>query len=257
LDSEQHSVRLIRCREGTVLSRALDPVASSQTPYLGAFVAAELLAINRELDAVEARVTAPAPTSPSATPNVMPREPAPAPSQARPTDAGLAARIRGGAELTLWGAPFDHTVRPSLGFGLSLPGPLASSFWIELCAGLWGRAELTRAMEQLKLTRHDAQLRAGLQRSLGVLRLSGFFLLRGSLTSARYQADAPVSNTRFRTGLGVGVEADVPIVSGFALYTQAVLDVATSRSDYLVAGQSWVHDPATLLWVGLGLAVHL
>ncbi|HTU57046.1 MAG TPA: hypothetical protein VMF89_01410, partial [Polyangiales bacterium] len=259
LDSAARQVQLIRCRDATVLARGLDPDAASQTPYLGAFVAAELLAIDRELAAAETRAptaSLPSPASAavsgSASTPVAPPEPIAEP-------AAFELQLRAGAELTLWGAPFDHTVRPSLGLGVVLtPDDAVLAWFAELSFGLFALAELQRGGESLALQRHDGALHSGLRVALGPVQLAGFALLRASLTSSEYKtADVTVSDTFVRFGVGLGAQADVPLTRVFSVYLQAKIDVATSRSEYRVANQSRLTDPASLLWVGLGLLLRV
>jgi hypothetical protein len=260
LDSVGQAVRLVRCRDATVLARGLDPDAARQTPYLSAFVAAELLAINRELEAVEARsaealgsspeLAGPAPAADSGS------GAAPAPAPPEPARSLLELQLRAGAELTLWGAPFDHAVRPSFGFGLNVAPTSPAFAWVfELSVGLFALAEQKRMAELLALQRHDGQLQAGVRFLLGPLHVAGFALGRVSLTSAEYSADLQASSRDFRFGVGAGLEADMPLGASFAVYTQAKLDVATSRSEYRVPGRSSLRDPASLLWLGVGLLV--
>ena len=252
LDSAGRQVQLVRCRDATVLARQLDPAATAQTPYLGAFVAAELIAIDRELDAVEARA-APAPPPP-----VMREAAAGSGSAEPPRRSPIALQLRVGAELTLWGAPFDHAARPSVGLGVVLiPQQDTPAWFAELNVGLFARAEQQRAGESLALQRHDGALHAGLRFPVGPMRLAGFALLRASLTTSEYTAAITASDTFVRFGLGVGVQADMPLSRVFSVYLQAKLDVATSRSEYRVATQARLTDPASLLWVGLGLLLQL
>jgi hypothetical protein len=264
LDSAARRVQLIRCRDATVLARGLDPEAASQTPYLGAFVAAELLAIDRELDAAETRaVQSEQPTAslPSPAPAaVSGSEPTPAPPEPIPEQTSLIElQLRAGAELTLWGAPFDHTVRPNLGLRAVLtPDDAVLAWFAELSFGLFALAEQQRGGESLELQRHDGGLHSGLRVELGPVQLAGFALLRASLTSSEYTtADVTVTDTFVRFGVGLGAQADVPLTRTFSVYLQAKFDVATSRSEYRVANQSRLTDPASLLWVGLGLLLRL
>jgi hypothetical protein len=263
LDSVGQSVRLQRCRDATLLARALDPEAVRKTPYLGAFVAAELLAINRELEAAESRsaraelerVVPPAPP-PAAPSGSVPAPAAPAPLPPPSWHSALSLRV--GAELTLWGAPFDSTIRPSFGLGLSVrPDAARLTWWMELGAGLFAVAEETRPSESLSLTRHDGELLGGVQLPLGPLRLSGFALLRASFTRWQYSSGLSSDDSALRLGVGLGVRAEVPLSRSFALYAQGKLDVATSRSEYRIARQPWVSDPASLLWFGIGLMLRL
>jgi hypothetical protein len=271
LDSVGQAVRLQRCRDATVLARGLDPEAVRQTPYLSAFVAAELLAINRELEAVEARAVTreEAPPSVAVTP-----QPSSGNSASPAADGGEAntstpaepepqgpfgVHARAGAELTLWGAPFDHAVRPSLGLGMTLvPTDAPLALLLELSAGLFALAEETRVNETLSLQRHDGSVHAGVRVPLGPLQLAGFALARASLTRAAYRTDIPqTTNSRVRYGLGIGAQAEMRLVARLSLYLQVKLDVATSQSQYRVATRELLRDPLTLLWVGLGLSLRL
>lgn len=264
LDSAGQAVRLLRCADATVLARGLDPEAARQTPYLSAFVAAELLAINRELEAVSARSSAPpqpeaaAPPAPAAAAvsgNATPPEVVPAPAPVLPPSA-FALQIRAGAELTIWGAPFDRVVRPSFGVGFSYAPSTPAFAWVfELSAGLF--ATSTHAADLLELQRHDGELHAGVRLLVGPLHLSGFALGRASLTQVEYNAASPMSKSPVRFGLGAGIEADMPLAAGLAVYTQAKLDVATSQSEYRVATRPWPRDPFSLFWVGIGLLLRL
>lgn len=268
LDSAARRVQLIRCRDATVLARELDPEAASQTPYLGAFVAAELLAIDRELDAAETRAVqseqptaslpSPAPAAVSgsdATPVAAPPAIPPLTEETAPVELNL----RAGAELTLWGAPFDSAVRPNLGLGVVLtPDDAVLAWFAEVSFGLFALAEQARGLESLTLQRHDGGLHAGLRAGLGPVQLAGFALLRASLTFSEYTtADVSVTDTFVRFGVGLGAQADVPLTRAFSVYLQAKFDVATSRSEYRVANQSRLTDPASLLWVGLGLLLRV
>jgi hypothetical protein len=265
LDSAARRVQLIRCRDATVLARGLDPEAASQTPYLGAFVAAELLAIDRELDAAETRalqseqptasLPSPAPAAVSGSVPTPVAPPAPFAEVASPIEL----QLRAGAELTLWGAPFDHTVRPNLGLGVVLtPDDAVLAWFAELSFGLFALAEQQRGRESLELQRHDGGLHSGVRVELGPVQLAGFALLRASLTSSEYTtADVAVTDTFVRFGVGLGAQADVPLTRTFSVYLQAKFDVATSRSEYRVANQSRLTDPASLLWVGLGLLLRV
>jgi hypothetical protein len=116
---------------------------------------------------------------------------------------------------------------------------------------------VTRAAENLKLQRHELQLHAGVTYPLGPLRISGFALARGSLTRAQYSADVTTSSHYLRYGIGAGLEAEVPLTQSFSVYTELTLDVSTSRSDYRVADVSWVRDPSSLFWVGVGALLRL
>ena len=249
LDSLGQSVRLIRCRDATVLARGLDPEVVRQTPYLSAFVAAELIAVDRELQAVQQRPQGPiTPAAESGTSFAPPQVPA----------VSAEWLLRAGAELALWGAPFEHAPRPNLGLGLALtPGGAVLAAFAELSVGAFAHAQPQRQEESLALSRHDGALHAGLRVPLGPLQLTCFALLRASLTRAEYRADLVVSDTQLRFGLGVGAQAELPLGSVFSLYLQTKLDVATSRSEYRVAGQRWLDDPASLLWVGLGLLLRV
>lgn len=262
LDSVGQSVRLVRCGDATVLARGVDPEAARQTPYFSAFVAAELLAINRELEAASARSTA-APPQPEAA-ELPPLAPAAvsgsaAPPEVVPAPARLSRfelQARAGAELTLWGAPFDRVVRPSFGVGFSYAPDSPAFAWVfELSAGLF--ASSTHAADLLELTRHDGELHAGVRFLVGPLHLSGFALGRASVTQVEYSAASPTSKSPVRFGLGAGIEADMPLGAGFAVYTQAKLDVATSQSEYRVATRPWPRDPMSLFWVGIGLLLRL
>jgi hypothetical protein len=260
LDSAARQVQLIRCRDATVLARGLDPEAASQTPYLGAFVAAELLAIDRELSAAETRapaVVTEAPPPVAAVSGSVPA-PAPAPELMPEVPSPLELQLRAGAELTLWGAPFDHTVRPNLGVGVVvIPDDAVLAWFAELSFGLFALAEQARGRETLALTRHDGALHTGVRVALGPVQLAGFGLLRASLTSSEYTADIAVSDSFVRYGVGLGVQADMPLSRAFSVYLQAKFDVATSRSEYRVANQTRLTDPSSLLWVGLGLLLRV
>lgn len=274
LDSAQHVVKLTRCNDGTVLSRAIDPNAARETPYLGAFVAAELLAIQRELETTAldkaSRAQGTRPESVNESPS--------APALAAPSTASgpastvvpelvheaqrpdrLQLQLRLGAELSLWGAPFDRVLRPSVSLGFTIARAETSAWLIAVALSPFGvgRATLTRPGEQLQLRRRDGQLRIGIQQRLHPLRLAAFALGRASITTAEYANDTPASTTKLRVGVGAGVDAEVVLSQSFALYAQVVLDLATSRSDYQVAGVSWVRDPSSLLWIGLGLSLQL
>lgn len=264
LDSVGQSVRLVRCSDATVLARGVDPDAARQTPYLSAFVAAELLAINRELEAVTARAaageqpvseTSQAQALPSAVSSSPPLAAAAEPEPTRVSSA-LALQMRAGAELTLWGAPFDHALRPSFGLGIGFRAKSLALAWVfELQVGLFAAAEQRRAAAVLELQRHDGELHAGARWRLGPLHVSAFALGRASLTRAEYSAEATTISYPVRFGLGAGLEADVPLSASFAVYTHVKLDVATSRSEYRIPGRSLVRDPTSLLWVGAGLLV--
>lgn len=265
LDSVGQTVRLVRCSDATVLARGVDPEAARQTPYLSAFVAAELLGINRELEAATARSSVGEVASSevaevaAVSGGVALPSPSPSPSPAlastsTSTSARLSLQIRAGAELTLWGAPFDHAVRPSFGVGVSFATNSPAFAWVfELQAGLFAAAEVRRAAELLELQRHDGALHAGARLLLGPLHVSVFALGRASLTRAEYRADLPVISYPVRFGVGAGVEADMPLSASFAVYTQVKLDVATSRGEYRIPGRSLALDPASLFWVGMGL----
>jgi hypothetical protein len=172
--------------------------------------------------------------------------------------SAIELQLRAGAELTLWGAPFDHTVRPNLGLGVALgPADAVVAVFAELSFGLFALAEPQRGGESLALQRHDGALHAGVRVPVGPLYVAGFALLRASLTHAEYRADLMASDTYLRFGVGAGIQADMPLASVFSVYLQAKLDVATNRSEYLVATQSWGADPASLLWVGFGLLLRV
>ncbi|HET8932224.1 MAG TPA: hypothetical protein VFN67_02235, partial [Polyangiales bacterium] len=215
LDSVGRAVRLVRCGDATVLARGVDPEAARQTPYLSAFVAAELLAINRELEAASARSAAPpqpqaAEPPPSAAAAVSSSAPAVIEVERAPAPAlsAFALQVRAGAELTLWGAPFDHAVRPSFGLGVSYAPNTPAFAWIfELCAGLFATAESKSAGVSLALQRHDGELHAGARVRLGPLHLSGFALGRASLTNVELSADSLTSKNLVRLGVGAGIEA--------------------------------------------------
>jgi hypothetical protein len=100
-------------------------------------------------------------------------------------------------------------------------------------------------------------LHAGLYFPLGPLRLAGFALARMSVTHAEYRADLAATDTFVRFGIGAGVQADMPLGRTLSVYLRAKLDVATSRSEYRVAGQPWSTDPASLLWLGMGLLLRV
>ena len=114
LDSAHDAVRLVRCQDGTVMTRAIDPQAARQTPYLAAFIAAELLSLNAELErvvlepgaarergGVEPRTTPPERVSPSAT---SPSSEAPAADEgpASPPPAPRLLVCRGRASGSAW-----------------------------------------------------------------------------------------------------------------------------------------------------------
>ena len=243
LDSAHDSVRLMRCRDRTVLARALEPGAARETPYLAAFVAAELLALNAELAAAQEQATArPAPSA----------APTPAPVRARSR-----WRLSLGGELFAIGEPFRGTLRPNFGIGLLVePEPHRPGALVELQLSALGNAELSRGSERLGLTRNDGRLRAGIRYALGGLALAGLVFARASLTEAEYRGAAQNSNTAVRWGLGAACEIEVAIAPWLSLVADIALDFATSRSDYRVGGISWARDPARTLNLGLALVAH-
>ena len=91
----------------------------------------------------------------------------------------------------------------------------------------------------------------------GRLALGGFASLRGALTSVRYTGGAsPIESSQLRWGAGAGLLASLTLAGPFQLYLHALVDFATSRSEYRVVGVVWLKDPAGLLWFGAGLLVH-
>jgi hypothetical protein len=346
LDSALRVVRLVRCRDGTTLSRTLDPQAAARTPYQGAFIAAELLAIDRELEAVETRQrvgtaggdaaarsgdtqgaensrrgagpdgasnrgSGPANSGSTAASSVTrnPEDGRASGSTGESTDSRgsessqasssvsdaradstnlgaahsasrdasaligsaadsgkyareppIALRLSAGAELNAWGAPFPGALRPSLSLGVSLQPSAASPRWLlELFVSAFGAGEVTRETERLAVRRSDGQLRLGGLYPLvaGRLELGGFAFLRGALTSVRYTGGAsPIESSQLRWGAGAGLLASLTLAGPFQLYLHALVDFATSRSEYRVVGVVWLKDPAGLLWFGAGLLVH-
>jgi hypothetical protein len=244
LDSAHDAVRLLRCRDGAVLNRAIDPAAARATPYLAAFIAAELIHLNAELKDVR---VSPLPAS------------ADNAGSARRSRL-LELRLRAGIETLAVGSPFSAMPRPAFAAGLSVsPAPDALAWLVELQVSLLASSEQARASEQLSLQRNDARLRAGLLWPLGRLALLGALLLRGSVTHAQYRADhqTPPSTAALRFGLGGGVGAELALTDWLYAYAEVQLDVATSRSDYRIHGVTWASDPRVAVSSGLGLAARV
>jgi hypothetical protein len=245
LDSVHDAVRLVRCRDGSVLTRAIDPRAARDTPYVGAFVAAELLALDSELGSVvvEPRVTPPPPPAAGAA-AASPQPPAAARSPVQ-------RRLRLGAEAIVYGGPFAGAFRPTLGLGLAIDSGWAPLAWqLEIHVAAFGAGSVPVGQEQIELMRHDAQLRAGILYRLGPLSLSALVFGRGSLTDAEL---APYSNTQVRWGLGAGAGAELTLAAWALLYAELTADMATSRSDYQVDKVPLAQDPTWLVSCGVGL----
>jgi hypothetical protein len=254
LDSAHNAVRLVRCRDGAVLARELDPDAARQTPYLAAFVAAELLDLNAQLEdvRVEPLIAPAAPAAPAPTrappPNV-PTLPVDAAEASRNT---LRLRLRVGAESMVVGAPFEAMPRPTLGVGLAI----FQAWLVELQVSLLAGANLAREGEHLSLTRSVSRLRAGLQLPFGPFAVAGMLHARASFTQADYGGETRSSKASLRLGLGAGLEGNWALTSWLLLYGDTIVDVATSRSDYLIHTDSWVQDPKLVFTCSLGLIVH-
>ena len=171
--------------------------------------------------------------------------------------AAVGLRLGAGAELGLFGAPFELALRPSVALGMSLQPSAASVRWqLGLFVSAFGSAELQRGAQRLELSRSDAQLRCGVLYPVVPerLELGGFGFVRGALTTAQYTGETTASTTQARWGAGAGVEGELTLVAALALYVHVAVDLATSRSDYRVAGRSWLKDPAWLVSAGAGLA---
>jgi hypothetical protein len=244
LDSTNQRVQLLRCRDGTVLTRVVDPSASSAPSYVMAFVAVELIALSAQLEA-----NAPPPPPPP---------PAPEHSDQRGAGhLGLRAQLRVGGELIWLGAPFAGSARPTIGAGLWLARLPKAPLWLiaELDCALLGSAEMLTPSGRIVWSRSDAALRAGVAYEFGRLAVIGFAQARAALTSVDFLGPGGAASRHFGWGAAAGVEADLRLTDWAVLYASTALDFAAVRSDYRVEGVRVAQDPAQLANVALGLAI--
>jgi hypothetical protein len=246
LDSAHDAVQLLRCRDGALLTRAIAPDAARETPYLAAFVAAELLDLNRELEDVRVQpLTAAERPQPIA---------AAAPPPLRSVESSARLLLSLGAEALLAGAPFRALPRPTFAVGLAFAhGPGTFSWLGELQVSLLAQAERQRGAEHLSLTRHDARLRAGLMHAFGPVALAALVHVRGSLTVADYTSAMENSQAPLRLGIGAGLLGTLDLADWALFYADASLELATSRTKYTVHGDIWAKDPELVVQCSLGL----
>ncbi|HKU38819.1 MAG TPA: hypothetical protein VJR89_11750 [Polyangiales bacterium] len=254
LDSAQYSVRLVRCGDGTELARAVDPEAARRTPYLAAFVAAELWGLNAELE----RAAAPAP--PATLESEAAAAPLPAASgAAAPVVEPAAAAPRGaalhfalGAELIAAGPPFSGALRPVLSVGAS--GPHSLGWLFELSVAPFARGEVTRDSERIELDRHDVRLGGGVLYRSGALSLAGTAFGRASLTDMAYDDQ---TTSQLRWGLGASLRIELSFASWLAAWAGVLADFATSWTVYRVGGAPWDADPKVLVAASAGLLLRV
>jgi len=253
LDGAHAAVRLVRCRDGTIMTRTLDPNAARDTPYLEAFVAAELLALNAELETVVIAPREPVRTATSPETSLQsPQPPAATPQPSAATPRGRSRwRLGLGAQWLAVGKLFDGALRPQLDLGLAVGSDWPRLAWLlEVNLAILAHGKVGAGTEAIDLTRNDAQLRAGLVYASDRWSLLAFGLGRASLTSASH---AGVATATLRWGLGAGAEIDVALLDWAYVYGNLVADLATSRSDYRVNGMGRARDPAVVLTCSLGV----
>jgi hypothetical protein len=250
LDSAAQRVHLLRCRDGTLLTRQVatsDVSSTGTTPalrggaasqaYVMAFVAVELLRLSTQLE-----LPAPAAATQHAAPETPP--------------AGLRADLRLGAVLTWLGAPFEGDFQPALGAGVWLGSPQRSPLWFvaELECVPLGRAQLATSGGRIVLTRTDVAIRSGIAYEIGRISLLAFGRARLARGSAEFLGSGGASSGNWTWGLGAGVEIELRVVGWAKLYASSAVDFAAARNDYRIEGVSVLRDPAQLANVGLGLA---
>ncbi|HKP62737.1 MAG TPA: hypothetical protein VJV78_38640 [Polyangiales bacterium] len=252
LDSAHYAVRLVRCRDFSVLTRTIDPQAARDTPYLGAFVAAELLALDSELGSTVVESRAPPPPTAAAVPGTG-EAPKHQPTAAPSSIAQL--RLRLGADWMFYGEPFAGGFRPNLGLGVAIDTGWSSfALLVEVHMAAFATAEVAveTTGQPIELTRHDAQLRLGGLYGLGPVSLFGFLFARGSLSEAERGA---FSSSEVRWGVGAGAGAELPLVPWLLVYTNLIADLAITGGDYKLDGLSFATDPRGLLSWSAGLVL--
>jgi hypothetical protein len=118
-------------------------------------------------------------------------------------------------------------------------------------------AEVSRQSARVDLERGDVRLRLGGIYCFGVLSVSAAGFLRAALTQAEYVAVQRSQSAQLRWGLGLALQAELAVTNWLLPYVALLADVATSRSDYRVAGVPWTRDPTLLFGAGAGLLLRM
>jgi hypothetical protein len=228
LDTAQRTVRVIE-RDGSVRTRLIDGVP---TPYMVAFVASELLAL-------EGRASA-------RTASAAPREPA---IVAR-WDGALsfdAAR----AYTTAW------VLRPRLALGVWLRARSGARAWPLVGLELAGPARVRRSVADaghVTALRWDSSLRVGAAFALGPVRALTF--ARGQLATQRADFSGALDSRRsVSLGMGGGVLFELGLTSWLGVCVGAELGAMLRRSQLTLHGQPALRE--SMLWISANLGLVL
>ncbi len=231
LDSELQRVHVVRTRDGTVMTRTVQATPGSESAYLPAFVASELLALSAQLDG---------------------------PGRAH---SGLLARrlaLAAGGELIWAGAPYRGNLRPELGAVLWLAPSHTRLAWVlELSLGWTSRARVAASTGQLELSRTDLSLRTGVAYSIGRVALLGLLQARVAWTDAAYAGPSGRSTSAVGWGPGLDTQAQLELTRWLSAYASVGITLAARRSDYRVQSVRVATDPAVLLTAAAGLQLVL
>jgi hypothetical protein len=230
LDSAQRCVRVIE-RDGSVRTRLIE---GDPTPYLVAFVASELLALDQPKPAQ-------APTS-SAAP--------PAPRRTLDFAAQLSADFAR-AYTTRW------IVRPKLALGLWFLAPRTPRARPGFALELAGPAHVERELaeqERISVWRWDMALRVGAALPFGRVRLLPSMHARAVVQRAHY---APLGSEErgVSLGLGVGFGVEVALLPWLGVCTGVELSAMPRRSAFMVHGEPALRESLLLVSASLGLVL--
>lgn len=231
LDNSSHQVVVVRPKDGTVLSRALDP-GQRTTPYAVAVAALELLDLAGE---EVGRVAV----------------------QTSTAGASLSVAVEGTGVIS-W-APSGEGLVPMIGAGawLALRGS-RSSWWgaVGLGARILGEHLAETGAYRIDYDRLDFEARFGLGRHYG--RLEGLLSadVGGSIVAIETTTLAGVvasREQRVSPCAGLSLEGRLRLGAGFALKASTGLSFVVNRARFLVQGEP-VFEEGAIRWTsGLGV----
>lgn len=228
LDRAHGRVSLVHAGDSEVLTRATGG-AVSRSSYAVSFVAAELLTMAAQLQFERAH------------------------------RFGLErVWLRGGVDLSWGGAPYWSVWRPSFALGGAWSRPVRQvGLAVELVAALDGHAEESSQFGEVRVRRHDLDVRGGPAYRYGALTLLGFGQLGLSIRHAEYTGPGGNSSQYFSGTVGAGLQLQGAVLPWFFLLAEVQSGVFVSRADFAVQGSSVVRESPWFGRAGIGVALAL
>jgi hypothetical protein len=235
LDTSARRVQVLE-RDGQARTRLIEAEA---TPYLTAFVASELLALDP-----------PAAQGPAAQEPAAQQEGAPRSPVARV--AGQLALDVASAYTTRWLA------RPKLGLDLWLSAGASRRMFVVLGAELVPPVPLheSGAAGRITLLRWDAGLFAGLAFPVHAWRLLGYASGRAAIGRADSSGAAEGEQHTVGLGLGAGFRVERSLTNWLGLFASVDLHTMLRRNAYELSGETLLQERILMVSADFGLVLH-